>query len=226
MRNFKLNTFSVTLIFFILVSTALAQVDTTIRAAVNDSSKVINNNSPAIVNKSTVTPKHNPKIATKRSLILPGWGQAYNKEYWKIPLVYGALSIPTITFVYNNKIYKESKNAYELRYAASLSTATHQDSMNVQTLDEKYQKADINAIQTLRNAARRDRDYSIFWIGIVWLLNVADATVFGHLKDFDVSNNLSMDIKPNFNPYTKSPSLNFAFNIKNSKEKLIPVFGK
>jgi hypothetical protein len=180
-----------------------------------------NKDSATTLQKATTTtvtkPKHDPKIATRRSLILPGWGQAYNKEYWKIPLVYGALSIPTITFFYNNTVYKEAKNAYEIRYQASLSTATHQDTLNVQSLETKYQKADINAIQSLRNAARRDRDYSVFWFLIVWGLNIADATVFGHLKDFDVSNNLSMNVRPEFNPFTKSPGLNLSFKFKNKK---------
>ena len=184
----------------------------------NDSTKTLVKIKDTVV----VKLKHDPRIATRRSLILPGWGQAYNREYWKIPIVYGALSIPAITFIYNNTIYKEAKNAYNLRYLASLTTATHQDSLNLKTLETKYQKADINAIQTLRNAARRDRDYSVFWFLILWGLNVADATVFGHLKDFDVSNNLSMNIRPEFNPLTQSPGLNLSIKLKNKKP--IPVF--
>ena len=165
--------------------------------------------------------KHNPRLATKRSFILPGWGQAYNKQYWKIPVVYGALSIPTITFIYNNNIYKDAKFAYEARYKASLIGASKSDSTDYFSLETKYQKADINAIQNLRNAARRDRDYSILWFLIVWGLNVADATVFGHLKDFDVSSDLSMNIRPEFNPATKTPSLNFAFKLKEKKKKSV-----
>ncbi len=160
--------------------------------------------------------KHNPKKATNRSLILPGWGQAYNKQYWKIPLVYGALSIPTITFFYNNNVYKEAKYAYDARLAASADGGY--DSTRYKTLDIKYQRADINAIQTLRNAARRDRDYSVLWFLIVWGLNVADATVFGHLKDFDVSNDLSLNIHPTFNPTTRTPALNLAFKLRDKKK--------
>ena len=203
-----------------------SQVNDSLNTLQIDSNKVANKQVFKQESKPIKKAIHDPKIATRRSLILPGWGQAYNKEYWKIPLVYGALSIPTITFIYNNDVYKTAKNAYELRYIASLSTATHQDSLNVLGLDTKYQKADINAIQTLRNAARRDRDYSIFWFLVVWGLNVADATVFGHLKDFDVSNNLSLNIKPQYNPFTKTPALNFTFSLKNTKKELVPLFGK
>lgn len=170
-----------------------------------------------IIEKSAVKEKipHDPKKATRRSLLIPGWGQAYNQQYWKIPVVYGALSIPTITFIYNNNVYKEARFAYDARIKATIDGG--QDSTDYKTLDYKYQKADINSIQTLRNAARRDRDYSVLWFLVVWGLNVADATVFGHLKDFDVSNNLSMNIKPNFNSVTKTPGLSFTFKLKDKK---------
>src|SRR3954451_6598789 len=58
--------------------------------------------------------QHDPSKATIRSAIIPGWGQAYNHEYWKIPIVYGALAIPTSLFIYNNKWYQETKDAYEI----------------------------------------------------------------------------------------------------------------
>ena len=82
-----------------------------------------------------VITKHNPRTATRRSAIIPGWGQAYNKEYWKIPIVYGALSIPTITFFYNNTWYNRTKSAYDLVYKASDPlTATKQDTLNLQNV--------------------------------------------------------------------------------------------
>src|SRR6185436_8152315 len=49
--------------------------------------------------------KHSPRKATIRSLIIPGWGQAYNNKYWKIPIVYTAIGIPIGTFIYNKKWY-------------------------------------------------------------------------------------------------------------------------
>lgn len=167
--------------------------------------------------------KHNPRIATKRSLILPGWGQAYNKEYWKIPIVYGVLSIPTITFFYNNSVYKETKFAYQARFKAAQFGATKADSADYFSLESKYQRADINAIQTVRNAARRDRDFSILWFLIVWGLNVADATVFGHLKDFNVSSDLAVNIQPNYNPTTQTKGLSLNFKFRNKQQKGVIV---
>src|SRR5665213_7413 len=52
------------------------------------------------------TVKFNPKVALFRSAILPGWGQFYNKKYWKIPIIYGALGITAGVFFYNLKTYK------------------------------------------------------------------------------------------------------------------------
>ena len=200
---------------FILVAVATCLCYTIAEAQKNDSTKAQLKADTATT--TAAKPKHDPRLATRRSLILPGWGQAYNREYWKIPLVYGALSIPTITFIYNNNIYKEARFAYDARFKASVDGG--QDSSAYKTLDYKYQKADINAIQTLRNAARRDRDYSVLWFLVVWGLNVADATVFGHLKDFDVSNDLSMNVKPNFNNTTRTPGLSFTFKLKDKKAK-------
>ena len=80
--------------------------------------------SDSLAGNSTVrkdsVPKHIPRIATRRSAIIPGWGQAYNKEYWKIPLVYGILAIPTGLYFYNNSYYKKTKFAYCYENVADL----------------------------------------------------------------------------------------------------------
>ena len=62
-----------------------------------------------------ISKKHNPKIATLRSAILPGWGQAYNRKYWKIPIVYGALGTTAGIFFYNLKTYKLLRKAVIFR---------------------------------------------------------------------------------------------------------------
>src|ERR1700712_5138986 len=67
-----------------------------------------------------ISKKHNPKAATLRSAILPGWGQAYNRKYWKIPIVYGALGTTAGIFFYNLKTYKLLRKAVVLRSDTSL----------------------------------------------------------------------------------------------------------
>jgi len=162
---------------------------------------------------------HIPKYATRRSAILPGWGQAYNHEYWKIPIVYGVLAIPTVTFLYNNTYYKLTKFAYDAVYAATIPII--KDSSMLKNIDPRIKQSDgtilsLSSYQSYRNSFRRDRDYSVFWFLIVWGLNVVDATVFAHLKDFNVGEDLTMHIQPSFNPLTKGPGLSFVFNFNNS----------
>lgn len=166
--------------------------------------------------------KHIPKIATRRSAILPGWGQAYNKQYWKIPVVYGILAIPTVAYLYNNSMYKKARFAYEAMFKAQKQpppSTVVPDSTDYFLIDPQFKGLSITSTQSYRNAFRRDRDYSILWFILAWGLQVADATVFAHLKHFDVSNDLSMQISPTFNPQTRTPGFGLVMNIKNPPKK-------
>ena len=170
-------------------------------------------NKSATIKKDTVA-KHNPRIATRRSALIPGWGQAYNKEYWKIPFVYGILAIPTVLYFYNESYYKKTKFAYEARFKEA-----HKDSSDVPFIDAQLKNLSITSLQSYRNSFRRDRDYSILWFLLAWGLQVADATVFAHLKQFDVSSDLSMEINPVFNPQTRTPGLGISLNVKSPTRK-------
>ncbi|HVZ26904.1 MAG TPA: DUF5683 domain-containing protein [Sediminibacterium sp.] len=164
----------------------------------------------------TLRPKHDPHIATLRSAIIPGWGQAYNREYWKIPIVYGILSIPTILYFYNNSYYKKTKFAYEARYKALFNSA---DTADIARIAPELKNLDIISLETYRNSFRRDRDYSILWFLAAWGLQVADATVFAHLRDFDVSDDLSMQVHPSFNPVTKTPALTLNLQFRSPMQR-------
>jgi len=165
--------------------------------------------------------KHIPRIATRRSALIPGWGQAYNKEYWKIPFVYGILAIPTSLYFYNNDLYKKTKFAYEALFKAQ---GPDKDSTDLPFIDPQLKNLSITSLQSYRNAFRRDRDYSILWFLLAWGLQVADATVFAHLKQFDVSSDLSMEITPVFNPMTRTPGLGLSLSLKPPARK--PVIAR
>ena len=196
-----------------------------------DSTKVIPAPSKTLSKRDSVKLVHNPHIATLRSAIIPGWGQAYNREYWKIPIVYGALAIPVSLYIYNNNYYKRTKFAYKAVYAATL--ATPLDPTLLLRIDPKVMQKDqttgqllplnLATYQSYRNTFKRDKDYSLLWIFIVWGLNVADATVFGHLKDFDVSDDLSMHVQPTFIPETKSSGIGLVLNLRQPVRKLLPL---
>lgn len=189
-------------------------IDTTVKVKA-DTTFVANDT----IKKDTILKKkHDPAKATRRSAIIPGWGQAYNHQYWKIPIVYGILAIPASTFVYNNKWYKKTRDAYEI--------VVNEETSRYDEIDPKLQPLvnDPASLQYYRNTFRRDRDYSILFFLLAWGLNVVDATVFGHLKDFDVSDDLTMHLHPDYNPVTKQPNVGIAFNIKTSSKKLLPAF--
>ena len=64
---------------------------------------------------------------------------------------------------------------------------------------------------------------AVAWFLVVWGLNVADATVFAHLKHFDVSNDLSMQVTPTFNPVTRSPGFGLVMSIKPPNKKPVTI---
>lgn len=163
---------------------------------------------------------HDPRIATRRSAILPGWGQVYNREYWKVPIVWGALGTAAGIWVYNNTWYKRTKFAFELVVDTITSRygEIHPKLISTRT----GQPLDAYSLQLYRNEFRKNRDYSLLYFLGIWALNVADATVFAHLKEFDVSNDLSLKLKPNLNPFNKSAGFSLSLSAKdaNSKKKV------
>lgn len=137
------------------------------------------------------TTKKTKSIAAKaaiRSAILPGLGQAYNKKYWKIPLVYGILAIPVSTFDYNSKWYTKTRFAYSVRMT--------NDTSNLKNIAPELKPLSNDALKAYRNSFRKNMDFSVLGFLLAWGLNVVDATVDGHLRTFNISDDLSMSIKP------------------------------
>lgn len=128
--------------------------------------------------------------ASLRSAMLPGLGQIYNKKYWKVPIVYGILAIPVSTFSYNSTWYKKTRFAYAARSDA--------DTTNDKLIAPELQPLATASLKLYRNEFRKGMDFSILGLLVLWGLNVADAAVDGHLKTFDISDDLSMRLKPNF----------------------------
>ena len=142
-----------------------------------------------------------------RSLMLPGWGQATNKKYWKIPLVYGALGTTAYIFFRNIRQYKDAKNAYIL----ASDTLPGNDILIKQPYFSVKDQPD--RIRVFRNQVRQNIDYSVLFFIAFWGLNVADAAVDAHLKTFDVSDELSLRIKAGYSPMAHTNGLSVVLQI-------------
>ena len=200
-------------IFFCSAELSAQKKDT----SAQKNSAVVKKDGTLVKSDTVVKLKFRPQVATRRSAILPGWGQATNKEYWKIPLVYGVLAIPGALYFYNDSWYNKTKYAYEAKFKAQAPTL---DSSGLAGIDPQLKNLGLASLQSYRNTFRRDRDYSILYFILAWGLQVADATVFAHLKQFDVSDDLSLQVKPQFNPNTRTPGLGLVFNFKEPSKKI------
>ena len=171
----------------------------------------------ASVNKTdSVLRAHSPKKAAIRSAILPGLGQAYNKKYWKIPIIYGALGVAGAVLAYNLTNYRALRVAYRAKYNASLSPP---DSSEWSKIRYDLLPIDMNALRSYRDEFRRNIDYSVLAILVLWGLNVVDATVDAHLKPFDVSPDLTMRFKIGPGPAAGTMGLGVVFDIHGRKSQ-------
>lgn len=153
----------------------------------------------------------NPKVAARRSALIPGWGQVYNKKYWKVPIVYTALGITGYIFFDNIKTYKEYKFAYAARIKAQ--SGIPSDSADYKTLKDIYKVLSPGSIRTARDEFRRYVDYSALIFILFWGLNVVDATVDAHLKGFDVSPDLSLHLKAGYSDFAKTNGVSLVLTI-------------
>lgn len=146
--------------------------------------------------------------ASIMSAVLPGLGQAVNKKYWKIPIIYAAFGGLAYMYDNNNNLYRfyRKNHIAETDGDSSTLNTTFYTSTQLQEQKRFYQK---------------NRNFAVIGIGLVYLLNIVDANVDAHLKSFDVSDDLSMQINPWFQPYYASINkgsawgLSFNFKFKN-----------
>lgn len=144
-----------------------------------------------------------PAKATFYSAVLPGLGQVYNKRYWKLPLIYGGLGASIYFYDVNNKNFKRYRNAYKRRLAG----------FN----DDEFQDVifDDNRLIDGMNFYKQYRDQSMLFIIGTYFLNILDANIDAHLKQYNINQNLSlkpyMDQNPVVADHHFGVSLNFNF---------------
>lgn len=134
------------------------------------------------------------KKATTLSTICPGAGQMYNKSYWRVPIVIGGMASTIYTIDWNNRGYQRFKTAYQLRVDYDNNPDKYPDG----AADEFRGAYSATFLKNLKDSYRRNRDLCIILTAGVYLLNILDAHVDAHLQDYDISDDLTMNLEPYF----------------------------
>ncbi|MDR1169485.1 MAG: DUF5683 domain-containing protein [Prevotellaceae bacterium] len=129
-----------------------------------------------------------PIKATLFSTFLPGLGQAYNGDYWKIPLVYGGFAFTGYWLNLNSMQYTRYRNAYNAEVAYLKGES--------ETPSEFNGRLSEQSLKNYRDRFRRNRDYAVMWVALWYAVNIIDATVFAQLSSFDVSEDLAFNVSP------------------------------
>jgi hypothetical protein len=128
-------------------------------------------------------------------MALPGLGQAYNRKYWKIPVIYVGFGTLAYFIQKNKKQYLDFKEAY--KWTAGTDTA------NKPVNNPYVGKYDASQLLEGQNYYRRNLEVSVMLTALLYILNVVDAAVDAHFFDFSISEDLSMRV----DPFVSPPSL-------------------
>ncbi len=165
-----------------------------------DSTKIVE------VNEQMEEAVHSPKKASMYSAILPGMGQAYNKKYWKIPVIYAGFGAFGYFIHWNNGNYKTMKQAYSDFTDGDDSTNSYLDLPGVEYFDLTTEP-DITNFKTAlikrQDYYRRNRDLLVISTVLFYGLNIIDASVDAHFFDFDISEDLSLNWQPTMSYFNK-----------------------
>ena len=138
-----------------------------------------------LLTKSYAT-RYNPRKALLYAAILPGMGQIYNKKYWKLPLVYGGFVSIGYGINFYNQLYREYKR--ELFINLEMGLGENDVRKDTPTTTRGWRVA--------VDRAKRERDFMIILMGGMYILQIIDAHVDAHLKEFDLNPNLQVSVEP------------------------------
>lgn len=138
-----------------------------------------------------------PSRAAFYSAVVPGLGQAYNKKYWKIPLIYAGMASGVYFYLRNDKDYDLFRDAYKRRLAGF-------------TDDEFQGISDQRLIDAQKNA-QKNKDVSIIVALAFYMVNIIDANVDAHLRQYNVSEDISL--QPNFEVSPINTQANYGLSL-------------
>ncbi len=124
---------------------------------------------------------YDPKVASRRSAIIPGWGQIYNDSWWKVPILYAGLGVSIYFIDYNHDQFKFWEGV------AQEELAKPPDEQDSNVLRQAQAQADN---------WRSNRDLVFLTTLGIYALQIIEASIDAHLKGFDVDEDLALNLKP------------------------------
>jgi len=180
--------YSILIILLLVGERAFSQIPIVADSANNNGTvlRSLSDDTPA-TEISMASPEHDPTKAALLSAAIPGLGQAYNKKYWKIPLVWLGLGAFGYFIVWNNDQYQFYRRNLIYEIAG----------------DPKYKNEtglNQSTLKSARDQYRRNRDQLVLYGILFYLVQVVDAHVDAHLIEFDVNQDLSVRLEPGYIP--------------------------
>lgn len=158
-----------------------------------------------------------PGKAAFYSAVVPGMGQIYNKRYWKAPIVWGALATSIYGYTFFDGQYNDLRQAFKRRRAGFTDDKFY-DLRPSDGITPTSPDVDNERLERLQNDRQNDRDLTLLATIVLYALNIVDANVDAHLKQFNISDDLSwqMNVEPYLytNEFTNDPNYGLALIIK------------
>ncbi|MGB7393491.1 MAG: DUF5683 domain-containing protein [Pricia sp.] len=133
-----------------------------------------------------------PSKAAFYSAVIPGLGQIYNKRYWKAPIVWGAIGAAVYGYTWNDNAYQRFRTAFKRRQAGFIDDEFYDPFGGTGPIP----RLDQGDLQNEQERYQRDRDLLLLVAIGLYALNIVDANVDAHLKQFNVDQDLSLNMRP------------------------------
>ncbi len=172
------------LVLFAMVTVLSVSAQDSVAVSTGDS--LIAEGRDTLLLKSYAT-RYDPRKALLYAAVVPGLGQIYNKKYWKLPLVYGGM----FALAYAINFYQDGYTKYKGKLYFNLENGYEGDDEHAP--DDPYTTSNYRRIV---DQYKRERDFMIILMGGVYLLQIVDAHVDAHLKEFDLNPKLQLSVRP------------------------------
>ncbi|MEX2232804.1 MAG: DUF5683 domain-containing protein [Cyclobacteriaceae bacterium] len=189
-KNSRRNTISSAVIFYAFFFMMLAGYQSNAQdSLIVERDTLVIDQGPDTIAIQSYARRYSPRKAILYAAILPGLGQIYNKKYWKLPLVYGGFYAIGYAINYYNGLHTEYKG-YLFRNLED-GIGENEENPNLPQI-----RRTTGQLRTIVDKARRERDFMIILMGGMYILQMVDAHVDSHLKEFDLNPRLQVSIEP------------------------------